>query len=344
MPAADSSAVQDKETGGSRGKAFFPIDLATMQPGTRTPADLYLQEKHPPGFILYKNANKPLTDKVRERLLSHGIEQLYMRKEDEEAFYEYVTEQIDAILADDLLSPEKAMPVIYQCGAWVMNKVLEEPRSGANLKQATDMVEPMVDTVLRSEQPVEELTSLIAHDYYTYTHCVNVCVFLLATAKAILGIQNESTLRDIGRGAILHDIGKSQIPEEILTKPSALTPDEFEEIKKHPVLGLEMARKHLKLSGLTAALIRNHHEQHDGGGYPDGLKGDAIPPVVRLAKIIDVYDALTTKRCYADKSAPYDALAIMVQKMEGHFSLPELRAFIKYLGPREPSRDSRAKQ
>ncbi len=320
---------------------FFPLPLAVMQPGTTAPIDLYLYEHDPPRYLLYKRAATPLTDEIRQRLLDNGVEELYVRTEDEDAFYEYVEEQIHAIMADDLLPLDQAVPIVYQTGIRTMKTVLEDPRSGENVKKAAKVVEPIVDAVLKSEDPVADITSLIAHDYYTYTHCMNVCVLLVAASRELLGISQQTPLRTIGLGALLHDLGKSRISEDILNKPGKLTEEEFAEIKRHPEYGLELARRYVSLTDTAARIMKNHHEHYDGSGYPDGLEGDQIHPVVRLSTVVDVYDALTTKRPYAPASTPYEALTIMAEKMKGHFGLNELRGFIRFLGPRDEMRDTR---
>ncbi|MFO7858190.1 MAG: HD domain-containing phosphohydrolase [Ectothiorhodospiraceae bacterium] len=323
---------------------FFPLPLGVMQPGTSAPVDLYLHEENPPRFVLYKSADAPLTDQVRQRLIRNGVEELHMRGDDEEAYHRYVEEQLDTILQDDLLTAEKALPIVYQSASRVVHHLFDDPRSGENLKRASRMVGFVVESVLESADPLQDISSLITHDYYTYTHSVNVCGLLVAAAKDLLAISSAKTLREIGRGAILHDIGKSQIPREILEKPGQLTPDEFEQIKEHPVVGLEMAGEHMRLSPTAAAIIRNHHEHYDGSGYPDGLAGEDIPPIVRFSTVVDVYDALTTKRSYGEAAAPFAALQIMTDEMEGHFGLEELRSFIRYLGPKERMHDVRSRR
>lgn len=332
----------ETEAGPEQAEEFFPIPLAVMQPGTVAPVDLYLFQKSPPGYTLYKTADTPLNDEVRERLILNGVGDLYMRAEDEEAYCRYVEEQINAILQDDLLEIEKAWPVVYQASSHVMEDLFEDPKAGHNVRRAESMVSSLVTSVLKSEDPLKHITSLIKYDYHVYTHSVNVAVLLTAACREILSIKSEALLRQVGRGAVLHDIGKSQVPREIINKPGKLTEEEFEEIKKHPMGGLKMARERVELDPVGASIIRNHHEHFDGSGYPDGLEGEQIKPVIRLSTIIDVYDAMTTKRCYAEAKPPYSALKIMVHEMKGHFSIPELRSFIVFLGPRDDSRDVRA--
>ena len=99
------------------------------------------------------------------------------------------------------------------------------------------------------------------------------------------------------RGAFLHDIGKIAIPDRVLLKPSALTRREYALIKTHPVIGDELCRT-VRSFDAVRGIVRHHHERLDGRGYPDGLAGDEIPLLAQIVTIVDVYDALTTKRPY----------------------------------------------
>jgi putative nucleotidyltransferase with HDIG domain len=314
---------------------LFPIPLAIMQPGTVAPVNIYIQVGDPPTFSLYKTAQTPLSEEVRDRLLQRDVSQLYVRREDEDEYLNYVEQNIDAIIRDDLLPPDKACQIVYRGSSRVMVDVFDNPRSGRNLRRVQTMVEATVLSIMKHDEALWQMTSMASHDYYTYTHCVNVGVFLVAASKDLLGIDEEPSLQRIGLGGMLHDIGKSQIPEEILNKPGKLDDDEFEKIKEHPVIGLELVNKLRKLPGVAGAIVRGHHEHFDGTGYPDGLAGDRINRVVRLSTIIDVYDALTTRRAYADARKPFEALELMLTQMPEQFDKPLLKAFVKFLGPRE---------
>ena len=129
-------------------------------------------------------------------------------------------------------------------------------------------------------------------------------------------------------GALLHDIGKINTPIEILRKTNKLLPKEFEEIKKHPDMGVQL------LSGITlpwdvAPLIRHHHEKSDGRGYPSGLSGDSIPMGARVIAVADVFDALTSERPYRPAHSPSSALEIMKDEMSSSFDLLALDAFVE---------------
>ena len=119
--------------------------------------------------------------------------------------------------------------------------------------------------------------------------------YAVSIAKEI-GLKTEDVDR-IFWGSIVHDIGKLSIPEYILLKPSRLSKEEFEIIKRHPVAGEKMIRGYPWLDNIRQ-IVRNHHERWDGLGYPDGLKGEEIPLEVRIVSVADTFDAMTSDRAY----------------------------------------------
>ena len=132
-------------------------------------------------------------------------------------------------------------------------------------------------------------------DSYTKGHCQRVSDIAMAMAHA-LDLPNEG-LKIIEGGALLHDIGKIGISEEILNKSTSLTNEEYEIIKMHPVYG-ERIVSHIEMFNPYRPIIRSHHERLDGKGYPDGLKGDQIPIEVRIISIADAFDSMTSRRAY----------------------------------------------
>lgn len=181
--------------------------------------------------------------------------------------------------------------------------------------------------------------ALEAKDHYTRGHSQRVGD-LARTFALHVGLAPSAAER-IRTAGLLHDIGKIAVPEKLLNKQGPLTRDEFMRVIDHPVIGEEMVRP---LTTLTSVLqlIRHHHERYDGRGYPDGLRGDAIPHEVRLLSIVDAYDALTSHRAYRPAPLTHDAaIATLRREASGGKWDPEMvEQFAEMLGASAPQWDA----
>lgn len=168
------------------------------------------------------------------------------------------------------------------------------------------------------------LSALETHDKLTYIHSINVALLVVVIGMK-MGYAREA-LYNLALGAILHDLGKLNIPSEILDKPSSLTLSEFEQIKQHPIYGERMLLGS-KLPGEVAKVVRQHHERWDGQGYPDGLKGEEIHRNAQIVALADVFDALTEDRPYRRALPPYHALEMIFSGINKNFSHDVVYAF-----------------
>ena len=168
-------------------------------------------------------------------------------------------------------------------------ELLARTRSLLRLKEFTDELES-AETVLFSLA-----LSIEAKDPYTKGHCDRLAKYSVAIADR-LGLPQEQRVA-LRRAGVVHDIGKTAVPEQILVKRGPLTDSEWTVMRQHPVVGERICAP-LRSFRLVLPIIRHHHEKLDGSGYPDGLKGDQIPVTARILQITDIYDALTTDRSY----------------------------------------------
>lgn len=170
--------------------------------------------------------------------------------------------------------------------------------------------------------------SIEAKDHYTMGHCARVAEYACRIAE-----RAGLTARELvwfRMGAFLHDVGKTEVPAEILNKPGRLTDEERRIMERHTTIGDEMLAP-VEFPWDIRPMVRSHHERWDGGGYPDGLVGEAIPLSARILRIADVFDALTTARSYRHPLPPEEALAIM-EADAGSFD-PELFGVFRELLP-----------
>lgn len=153
---------------------------------------------------------------------------------------------------------------------------------------------------------IEYIFEIKTKDKYTYNHSINVALYALLIAEWV-GCSEEEK-KNIIKAGLLHDIGKSRIPSEILNKKGKLTKEEFDIVKTHTTIGYTMAKDILSIDENVRQAILSHHERIDGSGYPQGLKGDEINNYAKILAIADVYDALISKRVYKEKSTPFQAV------------------------------------
>lgn len=174
------------------------------------------------------------------------------------------------------------------------------------LKHRTDELE-------RAEAVVFTLArSIEGKDPYTHGHCERLSDYSARLGEHLRLTEDEITA--LRRAGIVHDVGKIAVPDAILLKPGRLTEEEWKVVRQHPVVGERICAP-LKSFRLVLPIIRHHHEKLDGSGYPDGLRGDAIPITARVIQIVDVFDALTTDRPYKKAFSTADALQTMREEL-----------------------------
>lgn len=229
--------------------------------------------------------------------------------------------------------PLEAPRMIYQRALQVVDHVFEDVRRGRvpSSVEAEDVVKGMVKQTIADPHALFALSLLKDYDNYTFTHSVNVAVIALTVGRAC-GLE-EDRLRILGLGGLLHDLGKLRVDHHIITKPGRLTPQEFEEIKRHPRSGADIVSRMAGVSPEVVDIVIGHHLHFDRAGYPADLKGRPISPLADMAAIADSYDAMTTLRPYQRPVTPRKAVE-RLRQMAGTLLHPQyLARFVESLGP-----------
>lgn len=198
-----------------------------------------------------------------------------------------------------------------------------------NIDECKKVAKKIVEEILKADKISLDMIDLKSFDNYTFAHSVNVAVLSCTIGFGMkLSIDD---IEDIVFAALLHDLGKLEIPEEILNKPGRLTKEEFALVKTHPEMSYEFISERMDISSKVKHAVLSHHENYDGSGYPNGIANDKILPIARILHVADVYDALTSKRPYKDPYSAYASLEIIQGGRGTQFDPGIVDAFLKYV-------------
>ncbi|MDR3592623.1 MAG: HD-GYP domain-containing protein [Negativicutes bacterium] len=183
-------------------------------------------------------------------------------------------------------------------------------RGTINLGDLQRVIKMLVEDVTDNRQVLIQLTDIRTHDDYTFGHSINTCIL-----SAMIGVKmrlKEHQLKELALGVILHDLGKTLLPKELLNKKEPLLPEERRRIEEHATSGFEVLRQQGSIPLMSAHVAFQHHENYDGSGYPRGLAGEDIHLYARIAAIADLYDAITSDRPYRPAMLPHEAYEVVL--------------------------------
>lgn len=286
------------------------VRLDSVKPGSRLAKTVFSAD----GRVLLA-AGTVINDNFILKLKSNGILELYIEDE--------ISKNISA---QDVVHEETRAEARVLVSNIMNNYVFTQNIEFDNLKKTVDKI---IEEIISNKNIMVTLMDIKSIDGYTFAHSVNVCVLSLIIGIE-LGIKGER-LRDLGIGSMLHDLGKLRIPKYILDKPTGLTTEEFEEIKKHTIYGYDILMGHDDICKTAAIIALNHHERNNGEGYPLGMKGCDIHEFARIVAVADVYDALTSDRVYRSKINPHEVLEYITSLARDQFDEKVVNSFIKYV-------------
>lgn len=196
--------------------------------------------------------------------------------------------------------------------------------------EAQELVTQISDSLMRHPNALISLARLKNADEYTYMHSVAVCALMIVLARQL--DLDEAMVREAGLAGLLHDIGKMQVPMDVLNKPGRLDEQEFARVREHPRRGADILINGRQVGALVLDVCLHHHEKLDGSGYPHRLVGEQISLFARMGAICDIYDAITSDRPYKAGWDPAESIRRMNQWCGSHLDEQVFRAFVKCLG------------
>jgi len=297
--------------------------------------DLYLRNGFSGSYryVLFSRGDEQLSPERKEELANRNIQEFYISTDDTDKYLRYQEKNLNELINDEDKTTLEKSGAVYKVAENIVQDLLDDPKTGQNMQRASEWVNSTVKHIIQDENAFSGLFEVASLDYNTYTHSVNTAVIGLLFGKYLSLTQHE--LDCLGIGLMLHDIGKLSIPPKVINKSGRVSGSELDTIKKHPKAGLDLLAHRNYIDGLSLKVVIQHHENHDGSGYPYGIGGSDIHMFGSISRIIDVYDAMTTNRSYAKAKRPFAVLAEMKNKMSHCFNEELLREFICFLGPKE---------
>ncbi len=302
---------------------FFEIDKRLLIFFNNIPFNLYTPNDFTFECVFNSQEDKP--NKNPDNILKEKLP-IFIKISDIALYKDYLNDVISR--ADN---KKIKTFVLKENSKIILKELLNDPRSKKAVVHVKELAQKIVSSIVEDKDTVFYLLSLRDYDYYTYTHSVNVSVISIGLGRIIGLTQNE--LEKLGIGLLMHDIGKSLIPIEILNKPGRLTDDEFEIMKGHVLKGSEILKEHEDISEESFLPLLQHHEKLSGKGYPFGLTKNQISLYGKISSIVDCYDALTTKRVYKPALTPFEALSIIKKEVTlGNFDEDIYKLLVKMFG------------
>ncbi len=309
---------------------YYPIEKRNLLPGSRINFNVYKKSDLDVELFVGPDQQNNLSGYVPEDI--HNTQSaIAIHNEDIPLYKEYINNLSLELTKTKDDSSELRYSILRENSKFIIRDILEDPRSGETIRKAGELVETLTDTILDNQSNFSNLLKITTHDYYTYTHSLNVCSLSIGLGTE-LKLKRDPDLLELGLGALLHDIGKCSIDLHILNKPGKLTKDEFNKIQGHVIASNELLKKsNTEIPRNSLFTILQHHEKLSGNGYPYNLKGDEVHIYGRIGAIVDFYDAVTTERPYKKAFSPFEAFKLISEFQEDYDKIL-IKRFIVMLG------------
>ncbi|MBE1298606.1 MAG: DUF3391 domain-containing protein [Alteromonadaceae bacterium] len=310
-------------------------DLVTLSVDELKPGMFVQEVTQQTGEFTIKTQGRVSTKQAIQALRQKGIAEVIVDMSKSDLGAQEELPQHQAIVAQEHIPFEEEInraASLYIQAKDVQQQLVNSFADGKplDLEPAREISGLFVDSIQRNPNAMLCMTHIKEKDDYLLEHSLNVAI-LLASFSKFLGYDEESVM-EIAFGGLLHDIGKVDIPDEILHKPGRLTPEEKAVMDGHVQAGIEALEYIPNVSQTLLDIVGLHHEKLDGTGYPNQISGDEISQFGRMVSIVDCYDAITAERCYKKGMAASSAMRLLLKSVGSHFDGTLVNQFIKCFG------------
>ncbi len=298
-------------------ESYFPIHPMVLRIDTVFSFNVYIrtQQDH---YEIFHTGGEAYTAYIHGGIFKFSLSKLYVRDSDKHYYFNYLEKFFIIIINDSFISTQKKAKISYELVSYLAMVVCKNPEEETIIRYKK-VIKPIAEFVIKQDDAINQLISLAKSSYTVCNHLINVGIYGLGLAKEVLAKDLNFDMSEIAAGFFLHDIGKCTIPEHILYKQGSLSDEEWRIIKKHPQKGYDMLKKFNILTEEEQIIVLQHHERHDGKGYPAGLKGNQIHTYSKICSIADAFDALTSYRSFRKAKKSFEALKIMHTEMKHEF-------------------------
>lgn len=309
-------------------KGFIPVIWTYLARLDEIPCDVFVRTGR--RAVLYATTGASphaLREKARR-----GVA-LLVREADGYLLRRMLTVSLERTLADRRLTPMDRSRQAYAIAASIVAPTFRPATefSGDEARLAQDTIDMLTNVLVTEDDTLWSMVASMQRSQVTHSHAINTAIFALALAKR-MGISDIDQLRDVGRGALLSDIGLTTLPARVVENPDELDPLAARALRQHPAVGYAIVTRAVGETPSYAHVVLEHHERVDGSGYPAGRKSNQIALDAQIAGVADTYDSLVTSRREHVGLSPYEACKQMRFSRPGQFADDLLRAFIETLG------------
>ena len=312
---------------------YFHIRLNSLHPSKPIPFDIFIQLGS--RYVHYLKAGHSITEEKLNSFELKAPDSFFINEADKQAYKDYVQGRLNS---DELNSREKAL-ILRESSLALVEQLYEHPDLAFALSEAREVVTNFVSLMDEDPESLAHLIGLSTHDFYTYNHSLDVCIYSLGLGQAV-GYSGDE-LKELGEGSLFHDVGKRKVDVDIICKAGPLNEQEWAEMQKHPQYGLQLLSE-FDVSQAIMACCFEHHESFTGIGYPQNLVGEEIHPMARIVALTDTYDALTTQRSYNIPMTPKDALMFVKNKLSSRYDPELVKAMFSVLFKMEQTLEKQA--
>lgn len=311
----------------TRNNDHFEIPICSIKKDSKVPFNIFRKDNDHYNLILEENDVFP--ENLPNLLRQSSNHSMFILDNDKKKYYHYLETVLGQITKDSKVPLKEKSKLIYDTSSSIINDLFEKPESKESIERSKSLVANTINVILSNESSIKSMMEIGSHDYYTYTHSVDVAVFSIGFAN-YLNYSYED-ISNIGYAAMMHDIGKSKIPSEIINKKGKLSEEEFTIMKNHPVYSYEILQYHDEKNEDILKPARNHHEKALGNGYPDKLIAARTHEFAKIVAISDIFSALTTQRSYKDAYSSFEALSLMKNHMINDIDKNLFLEFLKFM-------------